>query len=78
MIILFFTFLATLALTYIFIFVNKKIGLIDDPKRQNHPGIIHAKPIPRGGGIPLFLGSLLASLIFLPQNAITSAIFLAA
>jgi UDP-GlcNAc:undecaprenyl-phosphate GlcNAc-1-phosphate transferase len=78
MIILFFTFLVTIALTYIFIFVNKKIGLIDDPKRQNHPGIIHVKPIPRGGGIPIFFGCFLASLVFIPQNPLTASIFFAA
>ena len=77
MTLLFFTFLLTSLLTFIFIFINKKIGLIDDPKRQNHPGIIHTKPIPRGGGIPLFLGVFIAGIIFLPHNQITTAIFTA-
>lgn len=78
MTLLFFTFFLTTLLTYIFIFINKKIGLLDDPKRQNHPGIIHIKPIPRGGSIPIFLGTFIAGLIFLPQNNITLAIFSAA
>lgn len=72
------TFLLTAFLTFVFIFVNKKIGLIDDPTRKNHPGIIHTKPIPRGGGIPLFLGAFIAGFMFLPQNIVMLSIFTAA
>jgi UDP-GlcNAc:undecaprenyl-phosphate/decaprenyl-phosphate GlcNAc-1-phosphate transferase len=70
-----FAFLVTAILTPLFIFINKKLGLIDDPKRKNHPGIIHTKPIPRGGGIPIFAGALLVSIFFLPFNNTTIAIF---
>jgi UDP-N-acetylmuramyl pentapeptide phosphotransferase/UDP-N-acetylglucosamine-1-phosphate transferase len=38
--------------------------LVDDPKLHKHPGIIHTKPVPRGGGIPLFVGALIAGLFF--------------
>lgn len=69
--------LATTILTPISIILLKKWGIIDDPKRHIHPAIIHKKPIPRGGGIPLFLGCAIAGLIFLPINSITIAIFLA-
>lgn len=55
----------------------KKAGLIDDPKKRKHPAAIHSKPIPRGGGIPFFLGIVLASLIFLPIEKITIALFFA-
>ncbi len=54
----------------------KKFGIVDDPKR-NHPGVIHKKPIPRGGGIPLFLGAFAAGILFLPLNPVIGAIFLA-
>src|SRR6476659_2592983 len=57
--------------------VIKKMGLVDDPKFHKHPGIIHTKPIPRGGGIPLFLGALLSAFIFLPMTPTTIAIFFA-
>jgi UDP-GlcNAc:undecaprenyl-phosphate GlcNAc-1-phosphate transferase len=63
--------------TPIAIFFLKKFKVIDDPKRK-HPAIIHKKPIPRGGGIPLFLGAIIASLIFLPLNALTIAIYISA
>ncbi|MBA3723400.1 MAG: undecaprenyl/decaprenyl-phosphate alpha-N-acetylglucosaminyl 1-phosphate transferase [Candidatus Levybacteria bacterium] len=69
---------ATAVLTFFSIKLVKKLGLMDDPKLHKHPGIIHTKPIPRGGGIPLFFGALFASLFFLPFNSTTFAIFFAA
>src|SRR3990167_9814627 len=44
----------------------KKIGIIDDPAKNKHPKVIHTYPVPRGGGIPIFIALLAASLIFLP------------
>src|SRR3989344_6199837 len=43
-----------------------KLGIIDDPKKNKHPKVIHTYPIPRGGGIPIFIALLVGSLIFLP------------
>src|SRR6266480_6188215 len=75
----FFTALAvTTILTFLSIPLVKKLGLIDDPKLHKHPGIIHTKPIPRGGGIPIFFGALVTSLFFLSFNPTTFAIFFAA
>ncbi|HVA96527.1 MAG TPA: MraY family glycosyltransferase [Candidatus Acidoferrales bacterium] len=77
-----FPFLTALVITTILTFLAipfvKKLGLIDDPKLHKHPGIIHTKPIPRGGGIPLFFGALITGLLFLPFNPTTIAIYLAA
>jgi len=69
---------ATTILTFIAIPLIKKKGLIDDPKLHKHPGIIHTKPIPRGGGLPLYLGTLLTSIIFIPFSQTFFAIFFAA
>ncbi len=66
---------ATILLTFISIKIIKKLGLIDDPKLHKHPAIIHTKPIPRGGGIPLFLGVFTASLFFIPFSPTVIAIF---
>ena len=44
----------------------KKIGIIDDPAKNKHPKVIHTYPVPRGGGIPVFIALLASSLIFLP------------
>jgi UDP-GlcNAc:undecaprenyl-phosphate GlcNAc-1-phosphate transferase len=43
-------------------------GIIDDPKLSKHPKTIHTHPTPRGGGIPIFAGVLVASLFFLPLD----------
>jgi UDP-GlcNAc:undecaprenyl-phosphate/decaprenyl-phosphate GlcNAc-1-phosphate transferase len=69
--------LVTALTTPVCIALLKKYKIVDDPKRK-HPAIIHKKPIPRGGGIPLFLGAFAASVLFLPINPTVSAIFLAA
>lgn len=70
--------LIVLVITPVVIRLVTKYGFMDDPKRSNHPGIIHTKPIPRGGGIALFLGAFLASLLFLPITQVTMGIFLSA
>ncbi|MDO8658711.1 MAG: MraY family glycosyltransferase, partial [Candidatus Levybacteria bacterium] len=71
------TFILTLVLTPLSIIIVKKMGLLDDPKKHKHPGIIHKKPVPRGGGIPLFVGIVLAGLIFLPLTKTVIALFIA-
>jgi UDP-GlcNAc:undecaprenyl-phosphate/decaprenyl-phosphate GlcNAc-1-phosphate transferase len=73
----FLAFIITACITPVVIFFTKKYGLMDDPKRK-HPAILHKKPLPRGGGIALFLGAFFASIILLPWNNITGAIFLSA
>ncbi|MFH1186862.1 MAG: MraY family glycosyltransferase [Candidatus Levyibacteriota bacterium] len=68
---------ATLIATPISLIFIKKVGLIDDPTKRKHPAALHTKPIPRAGGIPLFLGIAIAGLIFLPIEKITIALFFA-
>jgi len=70
-------FIATVIATPLSLIFIKKFGIVDDPKKHKHPAIIHKIPIPRAGGIPLFIGVLIASLIFLPVEKITIAIFTA-
>lgn len=65
-------FIAVAILTPISIGFIKKLGLMDDPKIHKHPAILHKMPIPRGGGIPLFFGVLISSLLFL---SISKAVF---
>jgi UDP-GlcNAc:undecaprenyl-phosphate/decaprenyl-phosphate GlcNAc-1-phosphate transferase len=40
-----------------------KYGFVDDPSRK-HGAILHSKPIPRAGGIPVYLASLFTVLLF--------------
>ena len=60
------------------LFFLGKYKVMDDPRVHKHPAIIHEKPIPRGGGIPLFIGVFLASLIFIPFTNLIASIFFAA
>lgn len=64
--------------TPISIIFLKKSGIMDDPNIRKHPGVIHKKPIPRGGGIPLLFGVFIAGLMFLPINHTTITLFFAA
>jgi len=43
-----------------------KLGIIDDPKKNKHPKVIHTTPTPRGGGIPIFIALFATTLFFLP------------
>lgn len=70
-------FIFTVLVTPVVIYFTKKYQLIDDPKR-NHPAILHTKPVPRGGGVALFVGTLLAAMFVLPWNNLTTAIFFSA
>ena len=71
------SFLITAALTPISLGIIKKMGLLDNPKIHKHPGIIHKKTIPRGGGIPFFIGIALTGLFFLPLTKTIILLFLA-
>jgi len=70
-------FIATVVATPISLIFIRRIRLFDDPKVHKHPAIIHKKPIPRGGGIPLVIGILLGTIIFLPFAKITIALYMA-
>ena len=58
-------FLISLIFTFPTIKIANYFKLIDDPAKRKHPASIHKNPIPRAGGIPIFMGILLASLAFL-------------
>jgi len=59
------SFFISLATTPLVIKFGKKLGIIDDPSKNKHIKVIHTYPIPRGGGIPIFIALLISSLIFL-------------
>ncbi|MBN1169117.1 undecaprenyl/decaprenyl-phosphate alpha-N-acetylglucosaminyl 1-phosphate transferase [Candidatus Woesebacteria bacterium] len=62
---------------YVIKFANK-FGLIDDPKKSNHPKVIHTYPVPRAGGLSIFISLLVSSVIFLPIDKHTIGILLGA
>ncbi len=56
-------------------FANK-FKLVDDPKTHKHPAIIHKKPTPRAGGLPIYIAVFVSSIIFLPYSFQLSMILL--
>jgi len=54
--------------TPIVIKIASKLGLVDDPKKHKHPGLIHHKIIPRAGGAALGTAIILSILFFLPLD----------
>ena len=73
---LLFSALAAYIITPVVIKVAHKYKLIDDPKKNKHPKVIHDRPTPRGGGLAIFLAFGTASLIFLPLDKHLTGILL--
>lgn len=72
---LIFAFIVSLAITYITILSYKSIGLVDKSTKKEHPKHIHTNPIPRGGGIPIFVAMLFATLTFIKVDTQIAGIF---
>src|SRR3990167_5076907 len=69
-------FIVSLVITKPTISLSKRIGLVDDPKKRSHPAHIHEGIIPRAGGIPLYLGLLIPSLLFITISKIVIGILI--
>ncbi len=54
-----------LILTVPTMILARKFGFVDDPKRHDHPAILHKKIIPRAGGIPIFLAFVISTFLVL-------------
>ncbi len=48
-------FLLSFLITPLVIWFYKKKKWLDDPKKLKHPKVVHKYPVPRGGGIVIFL-----------------------
>lgn len=55
--------------TFLVIKYARALGVVDDPQKRAHPATLHSLPVPRGGGIPVFVAIFTASLLFLPLDA---------
>jgi len=53
-------------MTPVVMWIYKKMNWLDDPRKQTHPKVVHQYPVPRGGGVAIFLSILITSLIWLP------------
>ncbi len=71
-------FAVTTLTTPLVIRLMRRLNILDDPTIHKHPGVIHRKPVPRGGGIPLFIGTFVSGLFFLPLNNVTFSLYIAA
>jgi UDP-GlcNAc:undecaprenyl-phosphate GlcNAc-1-phosphate transferase len=54
------------------------LRILDDPKKHKHPKVVHEQPVPRGGGIPIFVALMVGGGLFLPGNTKTLGILGAA
>ncbi len=68
----------SLTITPLIIWWYTRNRWLDDPKTKSHPKHIHKKPVPRGGGIVIFLSIFISALLFLPFDKHAIGIFLGA
>jgi UDP-GlcNAc:undecaprenyl-phosphate GlcNAc-1-phosphate transferase len=57
--------LISLLVTPVVISLAWKFGLVDDPKKNKHPKVLHTSPVPRGGGLAIFISIFISCLLFL-------------
>ena len=69
-----FALLISLAITYLTILIYRALGIVDRSSVVDHPKNIHVTPVPRGGGIPIFITITFTLLAFLPSSSVTIAI----
>jgi UDP-GlcNAc:undecaprenyl-phosphate/decaprenyl-phosphate GlcNAc-1-phosphate transferase len=43
---------------------GSKLKIVDDPKTHNHPKVVHDKPVPRGGGWPIWVALVVGVIAF--------------
>lgn len=72
------SFLITFFSTPLTIRLANKFGLVDDPKKRRHPAHVHKGVVPRAGGLPIYLGIFLTTLLLLPLTKKLVGIFLGA
>lgn len=70
--------LVSLAITYITIQGYRALGLVDNSTKKQHAKHIHSEPVPRGGGIPIFVAMLFATLMFVKVDTQIAGIYLGA
>jgi len=65
----------TLLITPFVIKFAKNKKLVDDPKKRPHPAHVQTRVIPRAGGLAIYFGIVISSLIFLPIQKYLIGIF---
>ncbi|PIQ72005.1 hypothetical protein COV87_00215, partial [Candidatus Roizmanbacteria bacterium CG11_big_fil_rev_8_21_14_0_20_37_16] len=59
------------------IYLALRFGLVTDSKFRKHPAHTHIGLVPRAGGLPLFLGFIITSLMFVTLNKLYVGIVIA-
>lgn len=72
------SFVISFILTPITMLLAPKLGIVDNPEKRKHPAVLHQKPTPRGGGIPILAALLATAIIFIPVSLKLTAIILGA
>ena len=72
------SFVLSLILTPLTIFLFTKKGWVIDPKKAPHPAHIHKEPVPKGGGLPILLAVGITALLLLDLDKHLVAILVAA
>ncbi|MCA9390433.1 hypothetical protein KC571_03435 [candidate division WWE3 bacterium] len=67
------SFLISLVLTPVVIKLSKKLHVVDDPQRP-HPGVLHQIPIPRAGGVAMFIAFTVVSIFMTEFSPLLSKI----
>lgn len=60
--------LISLLVTPLTIVIFRKMGWVIDPAKALHPAHIHKTPVPKGGGVPIFLAVSVTVLLLLPPD----------
>jgi len=63
------------AITYITILVYRALGLVDRSTAKDHPKNLHTTPVPRGGGLPIFMTMMFVATMFLQFDRSLAGIF---
>ncbi len=71
-----FTTITSVSLTIMTIHLYRNLGWLDRSTKNDHPKNNHEKPVPRGGGIPIYFSLLIVVLLFKMITPATIAIFL--
>jgi UDP-GlcNAc:undecaprenyl-phosphate GlcNAc-1-phosphate transferase len=71
------SFIISLASTPLLIYFFKKFNWLVDPKKTPHPAHIHTEPVPKGGGIPVFIAFVVTVCLFVRLDKHLVAILLA-
>ena len=63
--------------TPLVIFVFSKLGFVVDPAKVAHPAHVHKTPVPKGGGVPIYLGVVVVAVWLLKLDGHLVAILMA-